>query len=87
MMQVRIADGVLIHEEAGDAFLLHTGTGKYFGLNQTGVTIWRALEAGSDPVVALGDRWPDVPLEERRRDTEALIEHLLAAELVVSSGG
>jgi hypothetical protein len=83
--QVRIADGVLMHEEDGEAFLLHTATGKYFGLNRAGVTIWRALEAGGDPIQALGDRWPNVPLEERRRDTEALIEHLVAAELVVRS--
>lgn len=83
-MQVRVADGVLIHEEDGEAFLLHTGTGRYFGLNRAGVTIWHALESGTDPVVALGDRWPDVPLEDRRRDAEALIEHLVAADLVVA---
>jgi hypothetical protein len=81
--QVRIADGVLMHEEEGEAFLLHTATGKYFGLNRAGVTIWRALEAGADPVEALGERWPDVPVQERRRDTETLIDHLVKAELVV----
>lgn len=82
MMQLRIADGVLIHEEQGEAFLLHAGSGRYFGLNKAGVTIWRALERGDDPVAALGARWPDVPLEARQRDTDALIRHLIAAELV-----
>jgi hypothetical protein len=81
--QVRIADGVLMHEEEGEAFLLHTGTGKYFGLNRSGVTIWRALEAGVDPVEALGQRWPDVPFESLQRDADALINHLVAAELVI----
>jgi hypothetical protein len=85
-MQVRIAEGVLMHEQEGDAFLLHTGTGKYFGLNRAGVTIWKALEAGSDPVAALGERWPDVPLDARQRDAEALISQLLDAQLVVDAG-
>jgi hypothetical protein len=85
-MQLRVVDGVLIHEEQGEAFLLHSGSGRYFGLNKAGVTIWRAIERGEDPVAALGDRWPDVPLEARQRDTDALIEHLIAAELVVASG-
>lgn len=86
MMQLHVADGVLIHEEQGEAFLLHAGSGRYFGLNAAGVTIWRAIERGEDPVAALGERWPDVPLEARRRDTDALIAHLLAAELVVPTG-
>jgi hypothetical protein len=82
MTQVRIAQGILMHEEKGDAFLLHPGTGKYFGLNRTGVVIWRALETGADPVDALGAQWPDIPVEVRRRDVDALIGDLLAAGLV-----
>jgi hypothetical protein len=81
--QLRITDGVLMHEEDGEAFLLHTGTGRYFGLNRTGVAIWRALEAGDDPVEALGAHWPDVPVQDRQRDAEALIDHLVRAELVI----
>ena len=84
-MQLQVVEGVLVHEEQGEAFLLHAGSGRYFGLNKAGVTIWRAIEQGEDPVAALGERWPDVPLEARQRDTEALIEHLIAAELVVAS--
>jgi hypothetical protein len=82
-MQVRIADGILMHEEEGDAFLLHAGSGRYFSLNRTGVVIWRALEAGADPVDALGGQWPDIPPEVRRRDADALIARLLDAGLVV----
>ena len=85
MMQLQVADGVLIHEEQGEAFLLHAGSGRYFGLNKAGVTIWRAIERGEDPVAALGHRWPDVPLEARQRDTDALIAHLIDAKLVVAS--
>lgn len=83
--QVRTADGILMHEQDGEAFLLHSGTGRYFGLNQAGVTVWRALEAGADPVAALRQRWPDVEGDVLRRDAEALIDHLRAAGLVVDS--
>ncbi len=74
-----------MQEQEGDAFLLHTATGRYFSLNRTGLTVWRALEAGSDPVKALGERWPDVPIDVRRRDAEALIDRLLNAGLVTSA--
>lgn len=80
---MKIADGILMQEQDGEAFLLHTQTGKYFGLNRTGVAIWRALEAGHDPVAALGERWPDVPTDVRARDTEALIDRLYDAGLVI----
>lgn len=82
---MRIADGILMHEEDGDAFLLHSGTGKYFGLNRTGVVVWRAIEAGSDPVAALGERWPDAPEADRRRDVEALVARLREAGLVTDA--
>jgi Coenzyme PQQ synthesis protein D (PqqD) len=79
---VRIADGILMHEEEGDAFLLNSATGRYFGLNKTGVVVWRAIEAGADPVEALGERWPGAPLEDRQRDVAALLQRLREAGLV-----
>lgn len=85
MLQVEVADGILMQEQEGDAFLLHTATGRYFSLNRTGVTVWRALESGADPVEALGERWPDVPVDVRRRDAEALIDRLLNAGLVTAT--
>ena len=86
MTQVQVAPEVLIHEEDGDAFLLHPGTGRYFGLNRTGVVIWRALEAGSDPAEAIAARWPGVSAETRARDVEALVKALLEAGLVTAAG-
>ena len=84
-MQAQIAEGILMQEQEGDGFLLHTSSGRYFSLNRTGVAVWRALEAGQDPVDALGERWPDIPLEVRRRDAEALIARLKAAGLVTDA--
>ena len=86
-MQVRIAEGVLMHEEEGEAFVLDPGSCRYFALNNTGVVVWRALEAGEDPVAALGRRWPDVAPDKLRDDAAALISRLADAGLVVDAGG
>ena len=83
--QVRVSEGILMQEQEGDAFLLHTASGRYFSLNRTGVLVWRALEAGGDPVAALGERWPDIPEDVRRRDAGALIDRLLDAGLVTDA--
>jgi Coenzyme PQQ synthesis protein D (PqqD) len=79
---VKIAQDVLLQEDGGDAFLLHVETGRFFGLNRSGLAVWRALEGGRDPLGALGDRWPDVPAEQHRADLDALVAALLAAGLV-----
>ncbi len=78
-------DEVLYHEEAGEAFLLHVPTGEYFGLNPTGVVVWKALTDGADPEEELAGRWPDVPREALRRDIDQLLETLSAAGLIVES--
>jgi hypothetical protein len=74
-------EDVILHEEEGEAFLLHVPTGRYFGLNRTGLVVWKALVAGEDPVAALARRWPGVAAEERRADAAGLVEALLGAGL------
>lgn len=71
-----------MQEQEGEAFLLHVESGRYFGLNRSGVVIWRALEQGADPVEALAQRWPDLPLDVRKRDAEALLARLAETGLV-----
>jgi hypothetical protein len=73
---------VLLQEQEGEAFLLHVDTGRYFGLNRTGLTIWRALVEGVDPVEALARRWPDVSDDVRHRDVDTLLSALRDAGLV-----
>jgi hypothetical protein len=80
------ADEVILHEQEGEAFLLHVPSGRYFGLNETGLVVWKALLAGEDPAEAIGHRWPDVPLADRRADAESLVEALVGAGLVRSGG-
>jgi hypothetical protein len=79
-------DEVILHEQEGEAFLLHVPSGRYFGLNATGLVVWKALLAGEDPAEALGQQWPDVPAADRQADAEGLLEALVGAGLVRSGG-
>ena len=76
------ADDVLFHEDAGEAFLLHVPSGRYFGLNPTGLEVWKAVLAGEDPVAALTRRWPEVPEVTCREDAARLLDELAAAGLI-----
>jgi len=76
-----------MHEQDGDAFLLHVSSGRYFGLNRAGVIVWRALEAGDDPVEALGRQWPDLPADVRKRDVDVLLARLAETGLVTEGSG
>ena len=74
---------VLYQEEAGEAFLLHVPSGRYFGLNPAGVVVWHALLEGRDPVLSLNQRWPDQELDALRADTEQVLTRFKEAGLVV----
>jgi len=80
------ADEVILHEQEGEAFLLHVPTGRYFGLNEAGLVVWKALQDGQDPAEALARRWPDVPDEDRRADANSLLEALVGAGLAHAGG-
>jgi len=76
-------DEVLYHEEAGEAFLLHVPTGEYFGLNRSGVVVWKALRDGLDPEDELARQWPTAPREALRDDAADLLRSLRDAGLIV----
>ena len=76
------APNVLLQEQEGEAFLLHVASGRYFGLNRTGLTIWQAIVDEKDPLQALAERWPAVPDDVRRRDVDTLLTSLRDAGLV-----
>jgi hypothetical protein len=75
------ADDVLLHEEKGEAMLLHVASGLYFGLNRSGVVVWHALVESRDPVEALLARWPHLDPAACRADTDALVDALVEAGL------
>lgn len=76
-------DEVLYHEEAGEAFLLHVPTGEYFGLNRSGVVVWKAVCDGLDPEDELARQWPDAARANLRDDAESLLRSLRDAGLIV----
>lgn len=76
------AEDVILHEQEGQAFLLHVPSGRYFGLNETGLVVWKAVLEGQDPAEELGQRWPDIPADNRRADADSLVQALLAAGLI-----
>jgi hypothetical protein len=81
VLSVRPAGEVLLQEQGGDAFLLHVASGRYFGLNRTGLVVWQAVLDGRDPVAAIAARWPGTPADQRRRDVDALLSALVEAGL------
>ena len=84
MRSVGMADDVILHEEKGEALLLHIASGRYFGLNHSGVVVWNAVRDGADPVERLRAEWPSRERDALERDAEALISQLMDAGLVVS---
>ncbi|HVV38244.1 MAG TPA: PqqD family protein [Acidimicrobiales bacterium] len=77
-----VADDVILHEEEGEAFLLHVASGRYFGLNKSGLVVWQAFADGADPIDRLTARWPERPADALRADAGALTEQLLQAGLI-----
>jgi hypothetical protein len=76
------AEDVIVHQEKGEAFLLHVASGRYFGLNRSGLVVWNAIVEGVDPAAALRARWPNADPATADADSARLIEVLLRAGLV-----
>jgi hypothetical protein len=77
-----VAEDVILHEEEGEAFLLHVASGRYYGLNRSGLVVWRALMDGADPLAQLTAKWPDRPPDSLRADADTLLHKLLDAGLI-----
>lgn len=76
-----VAADVILHEEDGEAFLLHVASGRYYGLNRAGLVVWNAIVAGQDPFSQLSATWPDRPADALRADADALVGQLVQAGL------
>ena len=77
MRVVVTKDEVVLREEGGDAFLLHVPTGRYFGLNRSGLVVWDAVISGRDPVQAMAERWPDVERATIESDANRILKALV----------
>jgi hypothetical protein len=49
MRRYRATPDAVFAEVAGGGVVLHTGTKRYYSLNQTGARIWALLESTKDP--------------------------------------
>ena len=84
-MQVTIPENVVVRELAGEAVLLHLGTGVYFGLDAVGARIWQLLAERQDTeaVLTLLLQEYDVDEFQLRLDLDALIAELIAEQLLI----
>lgn len=87
MVVLTVSEDVILHEEEGEAFLLHVASGRYYGLNRSGLVVWQALVDGKDPFSQLSATWPDRPADALRADADALVQQLVLAGLVRDSPG
>lgn len=86
-MRVSVSDDVIARDLAGEAVLLHLGTGTYFGLNAVGTRIWHLLaqHKSTEAVLPLLLQEFDADEQQLRRDLDALVGELLAKQLLVAA--
>lgn len=85
----RVEERVILTELSdGGGMLLHLGTKMYFTLNDTGVTVWKALATAPQAKASLGAVLAaeyDCTQAQAERDLEALLEELIGEALVHAS--
>ncbi len=86
-MRLTIPEDVMVRDLAGEAVLLHLGTGTYFGLDSVGTRIWHLLaeHQSTAAVVPLLLQEFDVNEHQLRLDLEALVTQLLAQRLLIEA--
>ena len=87
--RLRPAPGVLFRQLGGEAVLLDTARGAYFGLDEVGTAIWKLIAAGADldaVLTALVAEY-DAGEEQLRADLAALVDELVASGLLVDESG
>ncbi|MBD3175337.1 MAG: PqqD family peptide modification chaperone [Armatimonadia bacterium] len=81
---LRGAEDVVFTAMQDEAVLLHLGTRKYYGLNETGLRIWQMIQVGAnvgDVVTALSEEY-EAEGDELREAVLTLIGELLEEGLV-----
>ena len=82
--QLQVPDGVLFQDLKGEAVILNTNDGQYYGLDEVGTRMWNLLaEHGQlEPVVQVMLAEYNVPEEKLRGDLLGLAEKLLEKGLL-----
>lgn len=79
--QVRVPEGVLFKDLAGETVLLNLNTGVYFGLDPIGTRIWQLLQAGRSLSQILATLLDEFDVEPARCEADlirlitSLLEH------------
>jgi Coenzyme PQQ synthesis protein D (PqqD) len=82
--KVAVAPDTLINEVGGESVLLNLKNECYYGLDEIGTRMWKALASGAT-IQEVGDRLLaeyDVDAETLRRDLVELVGKLLDRELI-----
>lgn len=77
------------HDALGGLILLHQGTGQWHVLNPTASAMWSSLIDAGDieaAVATVAAAYPDVPLDDLRRDMEQLAADLITRNLLIPTG-
>lgn len=83
-MRLRVPDGVVFRDLAGEAVILNLDSGMYFGLNEVGTRCWHLFAEHGSFEQAIQTLLIEYEVEEvhLRRDIEALVQQLLDTGLV-----
>jgi Coenzyme PQQ synthesis protein D (PqqD) len=86
--RVTVLESVLFRDLDGEAVLLETGSGRYYGLDEVGTRMWSLLqihgETGAVCRALLAEY--DVPEERLREDLGTFVEILAARGLLEVEG-
>jgi len=87
-MHIAVPESVLFRDLDGEAVLLETGSGRYYGLNEVGTRMWSLIqshgEIGTVCRALLAEY--DVPEDRLREDLENFVETLAARGLLRMEG-
>ncbi|HWM93381.1 MAG TPA: PqqD family protein [Thermoanaerobaculia bacterium] len=87
-IQVTVPSGVMFRDLDGEAVLLELGSGRYFGLNETGTRIWLLLQKHGSVETALRAMLDEYEVAEDRlrRELLSFVETLSSQRLVETHG-
>lgn len=85
-MRVTIPGEVVFRDLAGEAVLLHLGTGTYFGLDAVGTRVWHCLAEHRSTEAIVPSLLQEFDVEERqlRMDLDALLAQLIGRQLLIA---
>jgi hypothetical protein len=81
---IKVAKEQVACDLAGEAVILSLKSGRYFGLNEVGARIWNLIQEPKtvSSVLAAVLQEYDVALEQLEHDVFALLEQMIANELI-----